>query len=74
MGETVPKRKKYDLIKYLDRIKKRFAWDNDEYDIPEDDIPHADISADFPEILLDDNDDVEPILELYEETAEEEVW
>ena len=67
------KRKKYDLTEYLDRLKKRFAWDNDEYDIVEDDGQHADIPAEFPGISLDTNDDVEPVSELYEETAEEEV-
>ena len=57
----------------MDRLKKRFAWDNDEYDIVEDDTPHADIPANFPGISLDTNDDVEPVSKLYEETAEEEV-
>ena len=72
-GKQYQKEKKYDLTEYLDRLKKRFAWDNDEYDIVEDDGPHADIPADFPGISLDTNDDVEPVSELYEETAEEEV-
>ena len=39
----------------------------------EDDGQHADIPAEFPGISLDTNDDVEPVSELYEETAEEEV-
>ena len=67
------KEKKYDLTEYLDRLKQRFAWDNDAYDISKEEIPHTGISADFPGIALDHNDDVEPISELYEETAEEQV-
>ena len=72
-GKRYQKEKKYDMTEYLDRLKKRFAWDNDEYDILEEETPHADIPAKFPGIALDHNDDVEPVSELYEETAEEQV-
>ena len=61
------------MTEYLNRLKQKFAWDNDEYNISEEEIPHANISADFPGIALDHNDAVEPISELYEETAEEMV-
>ena len=51
-GKRYQKEKKYDLTEYLDRLKQRFAWDNDEYDIPEDDIPHTDILLIFLEFCL----------------------
>ena len=72
-GETVPKRKEIWHDGVPRQVKKRFAWDNDEYDLLEEETPHADIPAEFPGIALDHNDDVEPVSELYEETAEEQI-
>ena len=34
--------------------------------------PHPDIPAEFPGVILDMEDDVEPLLELLDETAKEE--
>ena len=49
---------------YMNWIKQYFAWDNNEYNILEEEVPHADIPTKFPGIILDQKDDVEPVSEL----------
>ena len=58
--------------KFLDRLKRDFAWENGEYEIPEEAPIHPEISAEFPGILMD-GDGEEPDLGLdnREETDEE---
>ena len=61
------------MIVFINRLKEGFAWDNDKYEIPVEDSPHPDISAEFPGVILDKEDDVEPLSELLDESAKEEV-
>ena len=49
------------MIMFLNRLKEQFAWDNDKYEIPVEDLPHPDIPAEFPGVILDTEDDVEPL-------------
>ena len=39
--------------KFLDRLKRDFASENDEYDVPEETPVHPEIRADFPGVLMD---------------------
>ena len=59
-GKTYQKEKKKKMGKFLERLKRDFAWENDEYETPEEAPFHPEISADFPGILMD-GDDEEPI-------------
>ena len=58
------------MSKFLDRLKREFAWENNEYDIPEETLVHPEIDVAFPGILmngdaeehnlgLDDHDDTD---------------
>ena len=72
-GKRYRKSSNNGMIMFLNRLKERFAWDNDEYEIPVEDLPHPDIPVEFPGVILDTEDDVEPLSALLDETAEEEV-
>ena len=73
MGKRYRKSSNNGMIVFLNRLKERFAWDNDEYEIPVEDSPHPDIPTEFPGVILDMEDVVEPLSELLDETAEEEM-
>ena len=58
--------------KFLDRLKRDFAWENDEYDVPEEAPIHPEISAEFPGVLMDGDDEERDLgLDDREETDEE---
>ena len=58
--------------KFLDRLKRDFAWENDEYEIPEETLVHPEISAEFPGILMDGDDEERDLgLDDQDETDEE---
>ena len=59
-GKRYQKEKKNKMVEYLNRLKQRFAWDNDKYDILEEETPHANIPAKFPGIVLDHNETWNP--------------
>ena len=44
-GKRYQKEKKRKMGKFLDRLKRDFAWENDEYDTPEEAPIHPEISA-----------------------------
>ena len=59
---------------FLDRLKRDFAWDNDEYEVPEETPIHPEISAEFPGVLMDGDDEEHDLgLDDQEETDEEKV-
>ena len=35
LGQKYQKEKKKKIGKFVDRLKREFAWENDEYDVPE---------------------------------------
>ena len=58
--------------KFLDRLKRDFSWENDEYEIPEETLVHPEISAEFPGILMNDDDEERNLgLDDQDETDEE---
>ena len=56
-GKRYQKEKKKKMRKFLDRLKRDFAWENDEYETPEEAPIHPEISAEFPGVLMDDDDE-----------------
>ena len=56
-GKKYQKEKKKKMGKFLDRLKRDFAWENDEYDIPEETPIHPEISVEFPGVLMDSDDE-----------------
>ena len=42
---------------FLDRLKCDFAWENDEYKTPEEAPIHPEISAEFPGVLMNGDDE-----------------
>ena len=55
-------------LEFLDRLRRRFAWDNDEYDGFEEEPEKSSIPAEFPGIILDREDDGEAIPDGEDET------
>ena len=56
----------------VDRLKHDFAWENDEYDVPKETPIHPEISAEFPGVLMDgDNEEHDLGLDDHDETDEE---
>ena len=56
---------------FLDRLKRDFAWENDEYDAPEETPIHPEISAEFPSVLMDGDDEEYDLgLDDHDETEE----
>ena len=43
--------------KFLNLLKREFAWENDEYGIPEKTLVHPEINAEFPAILMNGDDE-----------------
>ena len=39
------------------QTEARFAWENDEYDVPEETRVHPEINAEFPGILMNGDDE-----------------
>ena len=68
------KEKKKKMAKFVDRLKCDFAWENDEYDIPEEALTHPEIDAEFPRVLLNGNEEhTDYGLDDHDETEEEQV-
>ena len=42
--------------KFLARLERGFAWENDEYDIREETLIHPEINAEFPGVLMNGDD------------------
>ena len=71
-GEKYQKEKKKKMGKFLDRLKREFSWENDEYDIPEETLVHPEIDAEFPGILMNSDDEESDLgLDDHDETDEE---
>ena len=74
-GMKYQKEKKKNMCKFLDRLKRDFAWENDEYEIPEETLVHPEISAEFPGILMDGDDEERDLgLDDQDETVDELIW
>ena len=52
LGQKYQKEKKKKIGKFVDRLKREFAWGNDEYDVSEEALVHPEIDAKFPGILM----------------------
>ena len=60
-------------LEFLDRLRRCFAWDNDEYEDFEEEPEKASIPAEFPGIILDQEDNGDAIPEEEDKTEEEMV-
>ena len=56
-GKRYQKEKKKKMGTFLDRLKCDFAWENDEYETPEEAPIHPEISAEFPGVLMNGDDE-----------------
>ena len=73
-GLRYQKEKKKKMAKFLDRLKREFAWENDEYMPPEEELVHPEITAEFPGIVMDEKDeDCDMALEDHDENEEEQI-
>ena len=71
-GKRYQKEKKKKMGKFLDRLKPDFAWENDEYDTPEEAPIHPEINAEFLDVLMNGDDEERDLgLDDLEETDEE---
>ena len=73
-GQKYQKEKKKKMGKFLDRLKREFAWENDEYeyDIPEGTLVHPEIDAEFSGILMNGDDEERDLgLDDHDESDEE---
>ena len=61
------------MCKFLDRLKRDFSLENDEYDVPEEPLIHPEIDTKFPGILMNGDDKERDLgLEDQDETDEEQ--
>ena len=73
-GLKYQKEKKKKMGKLLDRLKRDFAWKNNEHDVPEEPLIHQEINAEFPGVLMNgDAEEQDMGLDDQDETNKEQV-